>query len=64
MPVPALHVAGKGGLIVRPQPKSLKHKARPCTFCKHLYLNPCDGKVATCPNLLFLKSIKPKEKRK
>ena len=58
---------------MRPQPKPLQHKARPCTFCKHLYLNPCDGKIPTCPNLLFLKGISPvaaklvkpkKEKRK
>ncbi|QIG76944.1 hypothetical protein EVC30_115 [Rhizobium phage RHph_Y1_11] len=28
---------------------------RECTFCKHIYGNPCDGK-AGCPNHDFLAS--------
>jgi hypothetical protein len=40
--------------------------ARECTFCHHSYINPCDGKNASCLNLLHLTATpttKPKVER-
>jgi hypothetical protein len=42
--------------------------ARECTFCHHSYIKPCDGKNASCLNLLHLTTTptattKPKVER-
>lgn len=43
-----------------------------CSFCKHPYVNPCDGKNAACQNKLFKEgklraldttTMKPKPKK-
>jgi hypothetical protein len=32
---------------------------RACSYCTHVYANPCDGKDETCSNKKFIDGIPP-----
>ena len=43
-------------IILPKKPKSPAPKAEPkvCEFCKHTYMQPCNGVDEACPNRLHL----------